>query len=603
MSNVDVKIFFIQTQVKRSMKNFKFYSLFLRFLNRKEYTMKFAKATLFILAVMLLHFGCKPAFDHQITVSELESTLSFMASDSLKGRLPGTPEDSVLTAYITTRMDLSGMALMGENGTQEVKVERGAIVTENNMVTLRGKTERLVNNSDLFIPGFSASGSISGQLVTSTSFSDGKESDEAKFEEGSILILPLPSDLPTSAYDAYIFLRSQCLRASDRGAAAVIYVFNDTLPAMESAMRLTLPIPVIALSAEKLKKIPGFSSNPVTIPSEATAEIVTEVLPGIISTHNTIAALKGGKADVSDQYIIIGAHHDHLGMGGRGTSSRRQDTLAVHYGADDNASGVAGVIELSQYILSRSPDRSFLFTTFAAEEMGLYGSKMLAETPPVDLSQVQAMINLDMIGRLNEDRQLQIGGVGTSPVFRGLIDSLNRQYSFNIAFSEAGYGPSDHSSFYAKDIPVLFISTGAHTDYHTPADNPEKINFTGMQEVLCFISDIAIALADMPEKIEFTLSGPKKPSGSRGREGMVTFGLMPDVMYDGNEGMPVSFVTEGKPAAIGGMKSGDIITAVDGKGVGNVHDYMERLSDLQEGQSVIVKVKREGKEIELLLKL
>ncbi len=565
--------------------------------------MKYAKATILVVAVILLHSGCKPVFDHEITISELKETISFLASDSLKGRLPGTPEDSVLTAYITTRMDLSGMVLMGENGTQQVNVERGSVVTGNNRMILRGENEIILERCDLFIPGFSASDSVYGRLITSAAFADGKGSEEKQFDEGSILLVPFPADLPTSSYDAYTFLRSQCLKASDQGAAAVIYLYNNALPAMESAMRLTLPIPVVAINAEILNNTPGFFSNPVTIPSEATAEIVTEVLPGIISTHNTIAALKGGKADLSEQYVIIGAHHDHLGMGGRGTSSRRQDTLAVHFGADDNASGVAGVIELSQHILSRSPNRSFLFTTFAAEEMGLHGSKALAENPPVDLSQVQAMINLDMIGRLNEDRQLQIGGVGTSPVFRGLIDSLNMQYKFNIAFSEAGYGPSDHSSFYAEDVPVLFISTGAHTDYHTPADNQEKINFNGMQEVLSFVSDISFSLANLPEKIEFTLAGPKESSGSRGRAGMVTFGLMPDVMYDGNEGMPVSFVTEGKPAAIGGMKNDDIITAVDGNRVGNVHDYMERLSDLQEGQSVIVKVKREGEEIELLLKL
>ncbi len=565
--------------------------------------MRYTKAIIPVFAVILLHYGCKPAFDHEITISELEESILFLAGDSLKGRYPGTPEDSVLTAYITDMMDLSGMVLMGKNGTQEVHVERGAIVTKNNKLILRGETEIVLEKGDLFIPGFSASDSVSGRLITTGEFTGEAEPDKVQFEEGSILLLPFPSDLPSSSYDTYTFLRSQCLRASDQGAAAVIYVYSRSLPAMESAMRLTLPIPVVVLSAQLLEEIPGFSTNPVTLPSGATANIVTEVMPGKITTHNTMAVLKGSKSGLSDQYVIIGAHHDHLGMGGRGTSSRRQDTLAVHYGADDNASGVAGVIELSQHIMSRSPGRSFLFTTFAAEEMGLHGSKTLAENPPVELSQVQAMINLDMIGRLNEERQLQIGGVGTSPVLRGMIDSLNRKYGFNIAFSEAGYGPSDHSSFYAKDVPVLFISTGAHTDYHTPEDNIEKISFSGMQEVLGFVSDIAFELANLPEKIEFTLAGPKESSGSRGREGMVTFGLMPDVMYDGNDGMPVMFVTEGKPAAIGGMKNGDIITAVDGKGIGNVHDYMERLSDLQEGQSVIVKVKREGKEIELLLKL
>ncbi|MDA3821975.1 MAG: M28 family peptidase, partial [Bacteroidales bacterium] len=196
-----------------------------------------------------------------------------------------------------------------------------------------------------------------------------------------------------------------------------------------------------------------------------------------------------------------------------------------------------------------------------------------------------------------------IGGIGTSPIFRELLDSLNTTYNFTMAYSEAGYGPSDHSSFYAKDVPVLFISTGAHPDYHTPADSAGKINYEGMVDVLNYVSDLAYELANLPEKIEFTLAGPKESSGSRGRMGMVTFGLMPDVMYDGNEGMPVSFVTEGKPAAIGGMTGGDIIKAVDGKSIGNVQDYMERLSELKDGQSVVVSIERDGEMLELLLKL
>lgn len=168
-------------------------------------------------------------------------------------------------------------------------------------------------------------------------------------------------------------------------------------------------------------------------------------------------------------------------MGGKGSSSRKPNTLATHYGADDNASGVAAVLELAEKIVDESPARSFIFTTFSAEEMGLLGSRYYADHPDINLDQAQVMINLDMIGRLKEDRHLQIGGIGTSGVFKELIDSLNTKYDFNITYSNAGYGPSDHSSFYAKDVPVLFISTGAHKDYHTPADSKDKINFEGFE--------------------------------------------------------------------------------------------------------------------------
>lgn len=569
----------------------------------------YRKFTGTLIAVLIIT-GCSPVFDHQVTIEELEETMTFLASDTLKGRLPGTPEDAVLTAYIIEKLDQSGMVLLGDKGKQPVMIEQGAIITSNNRLFTGTEKEVWAEGEKLTVPGFSATDTVTGELYLAHELTG-----ELHTNPGSILAFPLPDDLPSSGFDAYKALRSQCLEASDNGAAAVVIVYNDSFPDIESPSRLPLPIPVVAMESGLFNQgiETGTIQDPEAIlftagtkPQSAglQVQVETEVVPGELITHNTMAALIGGDPAVKDEYIIIGAHHDHLGMGGRGTSSRRQDTVAIHYGADDNASGVAAVIELAQHLLSRSPDRSFVFTTFTAEEMGLQGSRAFAEDPPVDLGQVQAMINMDMIGRLNDKRQLQVGGVGTSPIFRELIDSVNQNYKFNIAYSEAGYGPSDHSSFYAKDVPVLFISTGAHTDYHTPDDNLEGINYAGMQEVISFISDLALALGNLPQKIEFTLAGPKESSGSRGRyDGKVTFGLMPDMMYDGNEGMPVSFVTEGKPAAIGGMKNGDVITAVDGKIVGNVYDYMERLSDLVPGQSVIVTVERKGETLDLLLKL
>ena len=245
-----------------------------------------------------------------------------------------------------------------------------------------------------------------------------------------------------------------------------------------------------------------------------------------------------------------------------------------------------------------------LFITFGAEEMGLVGSKYFTEHPPVDLSRVQAMINLDMMGRLNDERQLQVGGTGTSPVFKSLLDSLNREYGFTLKYSSEGYGPSDHASFYAKDVPVLFISTGAHTDYHTPADDPAGINVEGTREVTLFVAEIAKALANRPEKIAFTEAGPKVRVTSPGRHGRgVTLGLMPDVTYDGNRGLPVMFVTEGRPAAIAGIQKGDTITAIEGKSVGNVYDYMSRLNRLQEDKVVVVTVKRGEDKLDLVVRL
>ncbi|MCF8225921.1 MAG: M28 family peptidase [Bacteroidales bacterium] len=572
--------------------------------------MKLNIGGLYMLVAIFLLQACKPVFNHQITETELKESVAFFASDSLKGRYPGTLEDSVLVSYILNKMDLSGMLALGDKGKQLVKAEHGFTVGDRSSIRLEDGTELRSSMNELIMYGFSANGSFSGEIVRATHLPENKASAPDSF----MLMIPYPANVPEEEYDAYEFLRTTGLKAADAGFNALIFVYKQPVKELSVKKRLPLPIPVIAVSQDNaatiLEKNPDISfegilkedSYKITT-SGIVAHVTSEIIPNEIHTFNTISKLKGSDRKLSNEYVIIGAHHDHLGMGGRGSSSRRQDTVAVHYGADDNASGVAGLIELSQNLMNRSPNRSFIFTSFAAEEMGLLGSKTFVEDPVIDLANVQAMINLDMIGRLNNDRQLQIGGIGTAPVFRTLLDSVNLDYEFNIAYSEAGYGPSDHSSFYAKDIPVLFISTGAHIDYHTPFDTPDKINYAGMQEVLSFISDVAFTLSDMPGRLTFTEAGPKKASESRGREGMITFGLMPDVMYDGNEGMPVSFVTEGKPAAVGGMKAGDIIKAIDDKSVGNVYDYMERLSELEEGQSVIVTVDRDGENLDLLLKL
>ena len=304
-------------------------------------------------------------------------------------------------------------------------------------------------------------------------------------------------------------------------------------------------------------------------------------------TANVIASLKGSDPALKNEFVIIGAHHDHLGMGGEGSSSRAPDTVAVHHGADDNASGVAGVLEISEVMSAVPPARSMVFATFGAEEMGLVGSKYLTENPPVDLEAVQAMINLDMIGRLNEERQLQVGGIGTSPGFRDLLDSINVQFGFSLKYSNEGYGPSDHAAFYAKDVPVLFISTGAHPDYHTPEDQLAAINLAGSREVMLFAAEVAKALANHHERIAFVEAGPKVRGSSRGRRGGITLGLMPDVTYDGSEG----------------IQKGDIIVSIEGKNVGNVYDYMSRLEQLKEGMDIVVTVKREGDLLDLVVRI
>jgi aminopeptidase YwaD len=582
-----------------------------------------------ILAAPVL-LSCKPRFEPEITTAEIEEHISYLASEELKGRFPGTPEEQLLMDYITGEFRQAGLLLNKRTGIQHFDIITDLETGPGNTVSYG--LEFLDPGVD-FIPfSFSANGSAKAELVFA-GYGFKTDGEGARWDDYDgvdvtgrwvMLLRGVPGKQEASSpYFNFSEDRGKALLASDLGAVGVILVSGSNFDPEDALAELkgkqhALSIPVIQMTrkaaemilasagSDSLTKLNATLSDELTPASFHTGMeigISVDLQPRKMATFNTIALLKGTDPDLRDEYVVIGAHHDHLGMGGPGTSSRYMDTMAVHYGADDNASGVAGVIEISQYLSTRSPSRSILFSTFGAEEMGLIGSKYLTENPPVDLSRVQAMINLDMVGRLNDERQVQVGGIGTSPGFAGLLDSLNQEYGFNLKFSNEGFGPSDHSSFYAKDVPVLFISTGAHPDYHTPADHPGAINPEGAAEVMSFAADLAEALANNRERIAFNEAGPKVRGSSRGRRGGITLGLMPDVTYDGNEGMPVMFVTEGKPAAVGGIQKNDVIVAIEGKSVGNVYDYMSRLDQLKEGMDIVVSVNRNGDRLDLVIRL
>jgi aminopeptidase YwaD len=580
--------------------------------------------------ISLLLVSCQPRFEPEITIPEIEAHIDYLASEELAGRYPGTPGDKLVARYITHEFRQAGLLLQDKKGLQPFDVVTDIEAGPGN-VAKYGQT--LLEPGVDFIPfSFSASGSVTAELVFA-GYGFQVDREEMKWNDYQdidvsgkwVLILrgvPGKQD-PSSPLINYSEDRSKALTASDLGAAGVVLVSGreydpgDQLAELKGRQH-SLSIPVIHLArsaaegilaaagSERLAFLDSLISSEMRPSSFATGlemAISVDLRPKKVETFNTIALLKGSDPSLRNEYVVIGAHHDHLGLGGPGTSSRVPDTVAVHYGADDNASGVAGVIEISEWMVSRSPSRSMLFTTFGAEEMGLVGSRYFTEHPPVNLSDVQVMINLDMVGRLNDERQLQIGGTGTSPGFAELLDSLNRDYGFRLKFSNEGYGPSDHAAFYARDVPVLFISTGAHPDYHTPADRPDAINLEGAAEVMAFTADLAEVLANKRERIAFTEAGPKVSGSSRGRHGGITLGLMPDVTYDGKQGMPVMFVTEGKPAAVGGIQKGDTIVAIEGKSVGNVYDYMNRLDQLKEGMDIVVTVNREGDKIDLVVRL
>ncbi len=231
------------------------------------------------------------------------------------------------------------------------------------------------------------------------------------------------------------------------------------------------------------------------------------------------------------------------------------------------------------------------------------GSKYFADNPLIDLTKVNAMINLDMVGRLKDSSSLQIGGAGTAEGLKDLVKSLCDTNLISLTLSDEGYGPSDHSSFYGKNIPVLFWSTGAHLDYHTPRDTWDKINYTGMAEISDLIYGVAENLANNPERLKFKEAGPKVEVNRAMRRKGVTLGIMPDFAGNVKNGLRADFVTPGKPAALGGMKKGDIITSINGKTVNNIQDYMFRMGQLKHGETISVEVLRSNKKVVLLIQL
>jgi Zn-dependent M28 family amino/carboxypeptidase len=292
--------------------------------------------------------------------------------------------------------------------------------------------------------------------------------------------------------------------------------------------------------------------------------------------------------------IVIGAHYDHLGLGHDRNSLEANGEGKIHNGADDNASGTAGVIELARYFAGNKTTEpfNFLFICFSGEELGLFGSKKYVENSDIDLGKMNYMLNMDMIGRLKEDNKLLIYGVGTSPIWVPLIDSLKTDFS--IKKDSAGIGASDQTSFYLKEIPVLHFFTGQHSDYHKPSDDADKINYKGEVKVLDYIIQIIEKTYHYP-KLKYLKT--RNPDIGRAQY-KITMGVMPDYSYEG-EGMRIDGATEGKPAAKAGLEKGDVIKKLGDISIKSVQDYMKALSNFKKGDTAKVEVLR-GKELKIM---
>ena len=293
----------------------------------------------------------------------------------------------------------------------------------------------------------------------------------------------------------------------------------------------------------------------------------------------------------ADKTIVIGAHYDHLGMGMAG--SLHAGEPAIHNGADDNASGISAMLLMADWIKSENlKESNFLFIAFSGEEMGLFGSKYYAEHPSIDLDKVSAMINMDMVGRLNNEKVIAINGVGTSPVFKDMIIN-NKTAGITAKTTDSGIGPSDHTSFYLKDVPVLHFFTGQHMDYHKPGDDSHLVNYTGIHEVSSYIYALIKKINGQPQ-LAFTKT--KDTQDQKVSSFKVTLGVMPDYVYTG-KGMRIDSVIEGRVADKGGLKNGDVVIQLGDIEVTDIYKYMEGLGQYEKGQKANVTVLRKGKKV------
>jgi Zn-dependent M28 family amino/carboxypeptidase len=391
---------------------------------------------------------------------------------------------------------------------------------------------------------------------------------------------------PHSAWLAYNDLRTRIDAAVERGANAVIF-FNDDPdkaedPGENFAMKLKpVSVPVLFLTKSGLEKL-GQDGDPVVIHTE----IIRQELTG----YNVV----GYQDNKQPHTVVIGAHYDHWGYGGEGSLYRGEEPQ-IHNGADDNASGEASMLQLAADLqhLPNTTGNNYLFIAFSGEEKGLYGSSAWTKHPTLPISSLNYMINMDMVGRVDSTGHMGINGVGTSPAWAAVTGL--KAGNLTIKTTEGGIGPSDHTSFYLQDVPAIHFFSGSHEDYHKPDDDADKINYDGLLRTARYIEELVTVLNDST-KITFTKTADA--DASKAPRFSVTLGVVPDYMYDGS-GLRIDGVTEDKPAALAGLKKGDVVTRIGDHDVPDMMGYMKALGLFKKGDSTEVTVLRDGEEMKV----
>jgi len=563
-----------------------------------------------------------------------------LAAPDMEGRGAGTNGLGKASKYLEHRYKSLGLQPAGTNGyLQPFTVTTGAKLKSDNSLTeqISGKKQTLVLNQDFVPASFSSSGSFTGPVVF---VGYGASADEFQYDDYAgvnvkdkivVVLRYEPETFGEKSGHQGLTQHSQlitkAINARNHGAKAVVFVngkladgeedllmrFGSVSGPTDAGMMLLQVKNTVAESwFQAVGKSPAdvqqqinHMSKPASFAFPETLQLSVKV--DIEATHarvNNVLAYLPGK---TDEYIIIGAHYDHLGRGDSNSLAPSQ-IGQIHPGADDNASGTAGVLELARMLapMKGQLERGILFASFSGEELGLLGSAEWVKEPTLPLDKCAAMLNMDMIGRI-KDNKVYIGGVGTGSTFKTILEQAQRQSksNFKIEYSAGGYSASDHTSFVAKKIPVLFFFSGLHSDYHKPSDTWDKINAPAAAQLLDLISDVALQLVSAPASPAFVTVVEDKPmgciSGGGGGYGPY-FGSIPD-FGEVKDGVRFSDVRPGSPAAKAGLRAGDILVQFGDKLIHNLYDFTDALRRSKVGEVVEVKVVRDGKPITASVKL
>ena len=580
---------------------------------------------IYSLIILLFVYSCNSS-PLKITQNDLKKHIKYLSSDKLEGRKAGTEKERISAQYIAKYFNKASLKDFDENYLQKFNFASGLVLSSRNEMGLSDLT--LEPGVDFLPLGFSSSASCSASVIFAGYGITGDELNYNDYKNINVqdkIVLALryspEFNNPHINIEEHESLRKKAMIARENGARGFILV--DGNPEAENTALKKLKtdksysdigIPVVQITREiadflliqlktsisQLQDSIVYNKNPAPISFDTglIAVINTDIEKTIVESQNVIGFIPGS-GNLMEEFIVVGAHYDHLGWGGEGSGSLDPDAHAVHNGADDNGSGTSSLLELAEYFsmvnINSINRRGLIFAAFGGEEEGLLGSSHFVDNPPVNINNIAAMLNMDMIGRLEENK-LVVGGTGTSSVWHELLNNLNED-SLHLSFDEEGFGASDHQSFYLKDIPVIFFFTGAHSDYHRPSDDIDKINFSGLQLITEYIKRITKQLITMEIKPDFQ----KVESERKSRTGFSVYvGTIPDYTFEGT-GMRLNGIREKGPGGKAGLKTGDIMLKFGETEILSIYDYMYALQDAKPETPVQVIIDRGGTTLTLTI--